>query len=105
MLDDRLARFARRAGALEVALEPAADGSTRGRQPRGGRVAGPGLAGAAEQPALAVVDLHRAQRLELLGTLDALGDDPGAHLAGERRGGAQDVLAGGVAVDAGDHPA
>ena len=59
-----------------------------------GRILRPGLAGAAEQPALAVVDLHRAQRLELLGALDALGDDPRADLAGERGGGAQDGLAG-----------
>ncbi len=105
MLDDGLARFARRAGALEVALEPTGRGRAGDGQARRGRVPRPGLARAAEQPALAVVDLHRAQRLELLGALDALGDDPGADLVGERRGGAQDVLAGAVAVDAGDHPA
>ena len=105
VVDDRLARVARRAGALEVALELAARRGAAGSG--GGRrgVLRPRFAGAAEQPALAVVDLHRAQRLELLGALDALGHDPRADLAGERGGGAQHGLARRVAVDAGDHVA
>ena len=95
MVDDRLARVARRAGALEVALQPAGDRDRRtGSDARGGRLPRPRLARAAEEPALAVVDLHRPQRLELLGALDALGDDPRADLAGERGGGAQHGLAG-----------
>jgi hypothetical protein len=74
----------------------------RGRGLGGGR---PRLGGAAEQPALAEVGARLAQHGELLGALDALGDHTGAHLTGERHGGAQDGLAGGVEVDAGDHAA
>ena len=106
VLDHGLARLARRSGALEVALEPAAGHG--GPATAGGRrrqVLRPGLARAAEQPALAVVDLHPPQRLELLGALDAFGDDARADLAGEGGGGAQDRLARRVTVDAGDHAA
>ena len=75
------------------------------RRHRGLGVGGPRLGRAAEQPALAEVGLGLAQHGELLGTLDALGDDARADLAGEGDGGAQDGLARGVEVDAGDHAA
>ena len=89
------------------ALEAPARGRPR-RAARGGLALGSGrprLARAAEQPALAEVDLGGAQHLELLGPLDALGDDARADLAGERHGRAQHGLAGGVEVDVGDHAA
>ena len=95
------------AGGGDGALEAAAGRGGGGEQPAAGALGlgRPGDAGAAEQPALAEVDLGGAQHGQLLGPLDALGDHARAHLAGERHGGAQDGLARVVEVDAGDHAA
>ena len=105
MLDDRLRRLAGVGGRGELALQaPGAAGAAAAAGARG-RLLGPRLGRAAEQPALAVVDLGVAQDRELLRALDALGDDARADLAGERDGGAQHGLAAGVEIDAGDHAA
>ena len=102
--DDGLGGLAGARRGRQLALQP-----PRGRAaPHGGPghgLLGPRLGRAAEQPSLAVVDLGVAQHVELLRPLDALGDDPRAHLVGEGDGGAQHGLAAGVAVDAGDHAA
>jgi hypothetical protein len=105
VVDDRLA------GALgvlhpgELALQSATPALGRRHQRRRRRRVGrredvgPYRGRAAEQPALAVVDLGGAQDRELLLELDPLGDDAGADLAGEGDGGAQDRPAPEVAVD------
>ncbi len=87
------------------AAEATARSSGQQRSPGDARLGRPGIAGTAEQPALAEVDVRSAQRLELLDPLDALGHHAGADLAGERHGGAQHGLPGGVEVHAGDQPA
>ncbi len=104
VLDDGLGGLADARGGGQLALE-AAGGAARRRDLAGDGLVGPRRTRAAEQPALAVVDLRLAQDGQLLGALDALGDDPGADLAGEGDGGAQHGLAAGVEVDAGDHSA
>ncbi len=106
MLHDQRGRVADVGGGGDDALEPSGVGA--GGQQRATadlRLGRPRLAGPAEQPALPVVDGRGAQDLELLDALDALGHDPGTHLAGERDGGAKNGLAGGVEVDARDQPA
>ncbi len=106
MVDDDLGRgaHARRRG--DAALEPvAADRRPDVQHRSGGAVLRPRRGGAAEQPALPEVDARVAQQRELLGPLDALGDDPRPDLAGEGDGGPQHGLAARVAVDAGDHAA
>ena len=106
MVDDRLTGALGVRDAGELALQASAAALGRRQQRRRGRRArrredvGPDGRGAAEQPALAVVDLGGAQDGELLLELDSLRHHARADLAGEGDGGAQHRPAGEVPVDA-----